>query len=130
MYMLADYERNTWLSDVSPAQRTWFELYRVPKDVTGDYIIELATMDYDREKSNFVSDRDFHFMEAGIHISMKRNGFYMGCWILDRQCRWKQKWKIRCIQELTVVFLHTVYKMAACFFVSWSKILRKILRLE
>lgn len=60
--LLTDYERQVWHSDVSPAQRTWFAVDQTPADVTGDYLLELSTVDYDREESNFVSDRNFSFM--------------------------------------------------------------------
>lgn len=74
---LENYERRDWHSAESPAQRTWFELPRIPQDVTGGYIVELATVDYDRERSNFVSDRDFSFMLRSMPFASEEQVNYI-----------------------------------------------------
>lgn len=58
---LKDYECVIRKDDGSKVTRVWYELPRIPEDLTGGYILEL-TDDYDWYKSRFISERGISMM--------------------------------------------------------------------
>lgn len=54
---LDGYEKLVWNDENSSALRTYFDIPNVPEDVTGGYIFEFDSYDYDPDQSRFVTER-------------------------------------------------------------------------